>query len=119
MQYQYAGCSFEQIIHFGQIARYGRFCQYDYGNKKNLQHYGSEKPPNYDLTKVVVPIAYYYGKYDIFVVNENQKAAIKLFPNVVDEYEVLDKEFTHIDMVVGGDGAAFVYARALFLMKKY
>lgn len=118
MQYQVSSTSFKQVIHFGQVVKYKRFCQYDQGKKKNLQMYGSESPPDYNLTKVVVPVAYYYGKHDIFCVPEDQKDSIRLLPNVVDDYLMPYSGFTHLDMVVGND-AIILYRRALKLMQKY
>lgn len=118
MQYQITSASFKQGIHYGQIVKYKRFCQYDHGKKKNLQMYGSESPPNYNLTNIVVPVAYYYGKHDIFCVPKDQKDSMRLLPNVVDEHLLSYKKFTHMDMVVGND-ATFFYKRALQLMHKY
>lgn len=119
MQFDYAGSSLKQIVHFAQLTAVKHFRYYDYGKKKNLKIYGSELPPNYNTTKVVVPVAYYYGKHDLFIPPEDQMDAIKLFPNVIDDYLVPYSKFTHLDMLLGNDAAPLVYKRALKLMKKY
>lgn len=119
MRYQYSGVSFKLLIHDEQLIVNKCFCKYDYGKGKNKKLYGSEKPPSYNLTKVVAPVAYFYGKHDTVIVPEDQLNAMKLIPNIVDKYEVPYKKFTHMDMVVGNDAESMVYQRVLKLMKKY
>lgn len=119
MQYDYAGASFRQSIHFSQWIRTGGFRQYDYGKIKNLQIYGTETPPDYNLTNVVAPIAYYYGKHDIMVPPQDQEASIALLPNVVDQYLYPYSGFTHMDTYYGNDAAPEAYDRALKLMEEY
>jgi lysosomal acid lipase/cholesteryl ester hydrolase len=41
-----------------------RFRQYDYGLVGNLLEYGHMSPPDYDLSKVTVPLAFYYSDND-------------------------------------------------------
>lgn len=119
MQYEYAGSAFKQIVHFSQWIKTNRFGLYDFGRTKNLRIYGSELPPEYNLTNIVVPIAYYYGKHDTLMVPKDQMNAIPLFPNIVDNYLLPYSEFTHLDMVLGNDAAHLVYERALKLMQNY
>ncbi len=40
--------------------------RYDHGRLGNLLRYGSSEPPEYDLSKVRVPISLYVGKEDSF-----------------------------------------------------
>jgi hypothetical protein len=44
----------------------GKFQKFDYGRRKNLEVYGQEEPPEYDLGKVKVPAYLLYGKNDIY-----------------------------------------------------
>lgn len=119
MQYATAGSALKQAIHYGQLAKNNRFCHYDHGKIKNLKIYGSEYPPDYNLTNVVVPVAYYYGKHDTLCVPKDQKNSMLLFPNIVDEYLLPYRRFTHMDMVMGNDAAPLAYKRALKLMQRY
>ena len=48
----------------------GGFLWYDYGSEQNLELYGSETPPAYDLSKITAPVAAYYGKNDHLVYAE-------------------------------------------------
>lgn len=119
LEHECAGASLKQAIHYGQLVKNRRFSQYDYGMKINLEIYGSEEPPEYNLTNVVVPIAYYYGKTDIIIVLKDQKDSIKLLPNVVENYLVPSSEFTHMDMIMGNDAPILVNERVLKLFEKY
>lgn len=119
MQYEYAGSAFKQTIHFGQWIKSNCFCHYDFGKAKNMRIYGSELPPEYNLTNVVAPIAYYYGKHDMVVVPQDQINAIPFFPNIVDNYLLPYSGFSHLDMVLGNDAAPLAYERALRLMQNY
>ena len=82
-----SGASLRQIVHYAQFFRNGgRFSRYaktynlpkkiflqkqfeiryDHGRLGNLLRYGSSEPPEYDLSKVRVPISLYVGKEDSF-----------------------------------------------------
>lgn len=118
MQYEVGGSALKQGIHYGHLVKHKRFCHYDYGKKKNLQVYGTELPPDYNLTNVVAPVAYYYAKHDIICALQDQLDTIQLLPNVVDDYLLPYSGFTHMDLVVA-DGAVIAYERALKLMQQY
>lgn len=38
---------------------------YDYGKKENQNKYGSNTPPEYDLSKIKAPLAFFYSDNDI------------------------------------------------------
>lgn len=42
-----------------------KFLQYDYGSaEKNLKHYGSERPKEYDLKRVTAPVYLFLAEND-------------------------------------------------------
>ena len=43
------GTSLKNLMHWLQTMESGIFSKYDYGKEKNLEIYGSELPPAYDL----------------------------------------------------------------------
>lgn len=43
------------------------FRQFDYGKAQNLKKYGTETPPDYNLTHISCPTALYYGRNDIII----------------------------------------------------
>lgn len=97
----------------------GRFCQYDYGKQLNLRVYGSKQPPDYNMTKVTVPVAYFYSKHDAVVAKEDQVHSLNLFQNIVDSYEIPYKNLTHIGFLLANDIAHLAYERAIELMENF
>ena len=67
MSYLPAGCGYKNIIHYGQgINRKTQgYWRYDYGKKENVKKYGSETPPQYDLSKIDYPVAILGGSQDL------------------------------------------------------
>jgi len=59
-----AGTSTKTILHYVQEIESGKFRQYDYGRKRNLQIYNATEPPDYNLSKITVPIALFYADND-------------------------------------------------------
>lgn len=60
------GTSFKALRHWTQVIKVGEFRQFDYGKEGNLNVYGTEESPLYDLSKIKdVPIALLSGKYDM------------------------------------------------------
>ena len=43
----------------------GKFRKFDYGVADNVEKYGQEQPPEYNLSNVSVPVDLYYGTDDI------------------------------------------------------
>lgn len=58
------GASVKQIVHYSQEMVSDCFRPFDYGKVENLKKYGSSKPPNYDLSNIVVPVTLYYSDND-------------------------------------------------------
>lgn len=59
-----AGTSTKTLIHYAQEIESGRFCNYDYGEKKNFDIYNSSEPPIYNLSKINIPIVFFYSDND-------------------------------------------------------
>lgn len=59
-----AGASVRTLIHYAQGINSGKFRKFDYGRKQNLEKYGTADPPEYDLSKVTAPVAFYWGEND-------------------------------------------------------
>ena len=54
LKYYPAGSSSKCLYHFDQFPRVpeGKFLKYDYGKEGNLKKYGTETPPEYNLSNV-------------------------------------------------------------------
>lgn len=59
-----AGASTKTMVHYAQEIKSGKFQQFDYGVIQNLKIYNSVEPPNYDTSKISVPIVLYYANND-------------------------------------------------------
>lgn len=63
-----AGTSVHQFIHYFQSIKNGDFRFFDYHDKtKNLEKYGSEIPPRYNLSAITCKSILYYSKDDFFI----------------------------------------------------
>ncbi|XP_029158373.1 lipase member K-like isoform X1 [Nylanderia fulva] len=107
--------SLKTVVHIAQIIQSGTAREYDYGATKNLLIYKSVEPPEYDLSKVAVPIALYYGKNDLFVDPIDVKRLYNALPNVIDIYEL--PNFNHMDFIFAKDAPKLLYERVLKFMK--
>ncbi|CAG9761045.1 unnamed protein product [Ceutorhynchus assimilis] len=51
------------LQHFSQFSG-GRFARRDYGPSGNMDRYGSDIPPEYDVSQIPVPVHLFVGQYD-------------------------------------------------------
>lgn len=57
--------SWKQLVHYGQIIKAKQFQRYDLGTPAlNLEKYGQEQPPKYNLTKFPLKMAIVHGELD-------------------------------------------------------
>lgn len=131
-------------MHLVQEINSGHFRQYDYGIARNMQVYGRPKPPDYDLTKVTVPISIIHGELDhiarlevcanmclvfricsssfftISILNpQDTQALAKQLPNVIDFHTVPWKNWTHVDFNYAKDAGRLNHAHILDILNKY
>lgn len=53
------------MVHWAQLTRSGRFAKYDFGMLKNLAIYGHISPPEYNVSAITTPVAFFTGGQDI------------------------------------------------------
>ena len=56
--------------------------------------YGSTEPPQYDLSRVPVPVLLYWGNDDWFSTKENVESLAAQLPRLIDTIEVKKKLLT-------------------------
>ncbi|KAJ3656552.1 hypothetical protein Zmor_015623 [Zophobas morio] len=112
------GASLRQIVHMYQMINSGNFCKYDFGSR-NLEVYGQEYPPHYDLSKVKVPVALYYSSNDWIVDTPNIDRLIQSLPNVVKSYKVPLEKFSHSDFLYAKNVANLLYNIVIDDISKY
>ncbi|XP_017770538.1 PREDICTED: uncharacterized protein LOC108558213, partial [Nicrophorus vespilloides] len=95
-----AGASSKQVLHFLQSIRFGHFRQYDYHSKEeNIRYYGQPSPPDYNLSKINVPIALHYAQNDWLSSTNDVDRLIRILPNMALKNKINFQKFNHIDFI--------------------
>uniref|UniRef100_A0A182W0D0 Lipase 3 n=1 Tax=Anopheles minimus TaxID=112268 RepID=A0A182W0D0_9DIPT len=114
-----SGASSKQLLHFAQLNRYGRFQQFDYGQKEqNLAAYGQETPPIYNLSAVTAPVVIFYGLNDWMIHPDNVVRLAAELPNLVSMSAVEDQNFNHLDFMTAKRVRALVYDKILLELQQ-
>ncbi|XP_037719708.1 lipase 3 [Drosophila subpulchrella] len=95
-----AGSSSNQGIHYLQLWKSGEFRQYDWGTKKNLELYGQELPPDYDLSQITAPTHLYSSNNDALCGPEDVDTLVKNFVHLTEDYRVPVQSFNHLDFII-------------------
>jgi pimeloyl-ACP methyl ester carboxylesterase len=91
---------------------------YDYGSpSENKVHYNQTTPPLYDLTKIKVPVALYWGGKDWLADPTDVQFIRKNLPNIVDDYDIQD--YDHLDFIWSINANEVFYKRMIHLMNSY
>ncbi|XP_031783511.1 lipase member K-like isoform X2 [Nasonia vitripennis] len=114
-----AGTSFKTILHFAQGIESRRFLHYDYGAERNAAIYGSAEPPEYDLSKIDVPVALFWAENDFLAQPRDVLRLYDRLPRKIDMQRIDNPNFNHLDFLWGRDAPELVYSRLLRLMERY
>ncbi|OAD58579.1 Lipase 3 [Eufriesea mexicana] len=117
-QYDPAGASTRQFVHYGQSITTGKFRKFDYGLIGNKMKYGKIQPPNYNLANIKIPIYLYYGLNDVLVNVEDLHQLYDLLPTA-QKFLVPYKCFTHLDFLWSKHVNVWVYDKILSLMERH
>uniref|UniRef100_A0A8D2PIR0 AB hydrolase-1 domain-containing protein n=1 Tax=Zosterops lateralis melanops TaxID=1220523 RepID=A0A8D2PIR0_ZOSLA len=112
-----AGTSVQNIIHWSQEARSGKFQAYDWGSSKNMEKYQQIIPPLYNVEEMTVPTAVWTGGQDLLA--DPKDAAILLSKIKKLIYHKKIPEWAHLDFIWGLDAPLHVYNEIIDLMQKY
>lgn len=96
------GSSSNQGIHYIQLSdcNAGRFCQMDWGEKKNKEIYGQSSPPDYNLENIKAPTYLYSSENDALCNPLDVNTLVSKATNLAGDYRVPDKTFNHLDFIV-------------------
>lgn len=112
-----AGASTNNLVHYGQLMRSGRFRQFDHGYISNLLTYGSMRPPAYNLRNIRAPVALHYSTNDWLAAVEDVEELHQGLPNVIGKFLVPDPQFNHLDFVWAIDVEQLLYRRMFNIMR--
>ena len=59
------GSGWRNLIHYAQIIKDKKFQRFDFGKEENMKKYGTETPPEYDLSKISIKMAIMQGDLDM------------------------------------------------------
>eukprot|EP00930_Biecheleria_cincta_P085183 TRINITY_DN74593_c0_g1_i1.p1 TRINITY_DN74593_c0_g1~~TRINITY_DN74593_c0_g1_i1.p1 ORF type:complete len:602 (-),score=109.28 TRINITY_DN74593_c0_g1_i1:279-2084(-) len=102
-----AGTSAKDMLHFSQLVKSQQFQRFDYGTSGNEACYGSQNPAAYDLSKLAVPTALFFGQSDAWV---TPKDAHRLLDQLRPETLVSQKffpKFSHTTWQIGSKEAGY------------
>ncbi|XP_057983558.1 triacylglycerol lipase 2-like [Malania oleifera] len=114
LNYEPQATSTKNLVHLSQIYRYKEVAKYDYVNVlTNMEHYGSPRPPAYDLSNIPVdfPLFLSYGGRDTLSdVPDVQHLLDVLKSHDEDKYSVqFIENYAHADFIMGISAKDIVY----------
>lgn len=114
-----AGTSLKTVLHFAQGMHSKKFIQYNYGPQKNMKIYGSDNPPEYDFTKIQVPIELFWAENDFLAQRKDVMKLYRKHPRKVNFYIIDEPLFNHLDFIWSTEAKKLIYSKLLPLMEKY
>ena len=116
------GTSIKNIVHWSQLIRAkSSLAHFDYGEEGNLIYYGRTDAPVYPLEAINSSyIAIFSGLNDAFATPQNvQQLRQLLTVELVDDYTVEDKLWTHLDFIFAKETGKYINSRVLSLLNSY
>lgn len=114
-----AGTSSLNAMHWAQEDQAGGdFRGFDFGSAdKNRQHYGTTKPPHWDVSKIHIPVALFTGGQDALSDPSDMERMATELPNVVFKQKI--DAYDHLDFVWGVNAAERLYPNVIRLVQQY
>ena len=101
--------SLKLVEHLGQIYASGRFQDYDYGFETNTAIYGTELPPEFDLTQITgVPVAILEGELDFETEDRDNQWLIQQIQDIV-VFNRTYEGYGHYDLFIAEDTVEIKY----------
>eukprot|EP01097_Dermamoeba_algensis_P002507 TRINITY_DN1996_c0_g1_i2.p1 TRINITY_DN1996_c0_g1~~TRINITY_DN1996_c0_g1_i2.p1 ORF type:complete len:266 (-),score=58.06 TRINITY_DN1996_c0_g1_i2:446-1243(-) len=111
-----AGTSVQNMLHYTQTVKTGKFMKFDYGPIKNKQLYGNSTPPVYNIGAIKTPMIFYYGTEDMLADEEDVEYLIS---QVLPPLQSFKLSYGHGDFVWAPSATDMIYRPMLSLIKKY
>ena len=114
-----AGTSNPNLDHWAQGVRRNKFQAYDWGTDENQIRYGQRNPPEYDLSKFVLPVALFYGDNDYLADPEDVQQLIEQLPPSKIVYQNRQPDYAHCDFVWAPNAAQRIYPQVVQLLTQH
>lgn len=114
-----AGTSVHNMARYGQSMQSQKFEKFDYGKTKNLELYGSSRPPEYNLSAVTLPVMVLYGESDNLVDPKDVHWLLDKLPNVVEAAMVDDPLWNHLDVTYSSLAKFRIFPKISEYLLKY
>jgi pimeloyl-ACP methyl ester carboxylesterase len=114
-----AGTATKNVIHFAQGIRQKTFGEFDYGKRKNMEHYNQATPPQYDLSKVQLRTVLVTGGADDLADPQDVETLEHLLPpGVVSTRDHIHiDDYSHMDFVWAQNAHEVLYPQILSVME--
>ncbi|XP_045497930.1 lipase 1-like [Colias croceus] len=109
----------KNLYHFAQVSSRDSFSHFDYGKEENLKRYGTELPPDFDLSKVTLPVALISGINDKLSTLEDVAKLRPALPNVIQYTVVERRKCNHNDFIWGRTNYKYLYPLIFNIIEKY
>ncbi|KAJ9595467.1 hypothetical protein L9F63_013378, partial [Diploptera punctata] len=109
MCYNPTGSSLGTFSHYLQLINSGEFQHYDWGKKKNMEVYGSHKPPAYPLCDINSPIIMVVSQSDQIATYKNARRICEEIGDNCELYLVQDTSLSHMDFVFSRQAPYEIY----------
>jgi len=119
MQHVPAGQSAMSVVHLAQSINSQNFQRFNYGKEKNLEKYGQETPPLFDLSKITCPVAVYSGVNDLLVNPADALQTSQMVENLIGYFPVQHATWNHLDFIWGIDADTLLYDHVMDIMLQY
>jgi lysosomal acid lipase/cholesteryl ester hydrolase len=115
-----SGTSTQNLLHYVQMIKHGRFAKYDHGREGNLRVYGQAAAPEYDLAKFAqrkVPTLLVSGTEDTLADVADVERLKAIINDTVIEHVQVDG-YAHMDFLWARDAAELVYPHVIRALEK-
>ncbi|XP_054584959.1 gastric triacylglycerol lipase isoform X3 [Eptesicus fuscus] len=112
-----AGTSVQNMLHWTQAVKSGKFQAFDWGNPvQNMMHFNQPTPPIYSVTDMNVPIAVWNGGKDWLADPQDVDLLLPKLPNLI--YHKKIPFYNHLDFIWAMDAPQEIYNEIINLMGK-
>ncbi|XP_053244639.1 putative lysosomal acid lipase/cholesteryl ester hydrolase [Podarcis raffonei] len=113
-----AGTSIQNMLHWVQIVKAGKFKGFDWGSKEaNMAHHNQSTPPFHNVQRMTLPTAVWSGGNDWIADSKDMALLLPQIPNLVYHKDV--PEWQHLDFIIGYDAPQRMYIEIMDLMQTY